>query len=126
MPSKYKRSHKTYKVVQKPLSTSDLYLFKKTFLDSDQIGKMVSLSEGLLSNSMIINSDLSTKIQQLEVKLANNKFNNVYGYLDALIEVFGHDKQKLEILHSLIEDQFSKAECTKLINMYTTTELYDV
>ena len=127
MPKKQKRSRKVSKIVEKPLCLSDLYLFRSTYLDESLIDKLLKLTDDVINTPKIAqNDETKIAIDKIKIRLNNYGFNNIYDYLETLVEIADKDKTNTEEIHKIIEENFPEPESLKLINMYTCTDMYDV
>ena len=126
MPTKTKKTKAVWRVPQRQLCLSDTHLFNRTYLDATLISQCKALTNKILSSiATKAEKSLHEAVTDILGRLLSNEFNNIYDYLEILIEVFGDHPSKINDVVLAIEQHFNK-DCIRLQNIYGTSEGYDV
>ena len=126
MPKKQKKSRKITRIPQRALSLSDKYLFRRTYLDSSLVDQLCDYTKYLMESSLAVMTDTTrARLANTLCRLKNCEFNNIYDYLEVLIETLKNDALSLETALEAMEVHFGR-DCVKLANMYGLSEDFDV
>ena len=127
MPKKPKQCRKSNKPVERPLCLSDIYMFRNTYLNAELIDKLSRFTDVLLQNPLFAHATGSDAgVRTAHTRLVGNGFNNIYDYLEALLEALHSHAELVDGFHQLVQEHFPEPHCIKLVNLYTPTRLYDV
>lgn len=126
MPKKQKKSRKIARVPQRALSLSDKYLFRRTYLDSSLVDQLCDYTKYMMESSAAVMTDtIRARLANILARLKNCEFNNIYDYLEVLIETLKNDALLLETALETMEAHFGR-DCVKLANIYGSSEGFDV
>ena len=125
MPRKHKKTKLSNGLSQKPLILSDRYLFRRTYLDASMIDQLANCTQEFTNNSSVLLTPAQTAfLAEAITKLRSFEFNNIYDYLEELINGIHGDRELVKAVTSRIEAYFGE-ECIRLTDLHSDSEYFD-
>ena len=101
-------------------------MFRQTYLDTQLIEQLVECTTLLLGNTTVVPTDsVRVTMRGALAQLQNFEFNNIYEYLEALIESVKSKPLAVEILLEHMHAYFD-TDCVKFSNMFNSSDAFDV